>query len=465
MSTESDMITRLAAKQDEAQKRSTEIREKRTAIVTLAKDEGRDDLNETEDIEFAELGVELKTLDEEIVKRSERMAELADDEKRAAGSAAAFRRAGIEVARISNVTEGRMYEKGNGRSFLMDVARASVMQDHRALERLQRHETEMIVEGERRDLSRTDGAGGFFIPPVWLMDEYEALARAGRPTANLVTNLPLPPGTDSINVPKISTGTTTAIQTADNAAVSETDLADTSVSAGVKTIAGQQSVAIQALEQSPVNFDQVIFADLMADYATKVDVQVLAGSNANGQVKGIIGATGINAITYTDASPTVGELYSKIADAVQQIHTGRFLAPNVIIMHPRRWAWFLAAVDTNQRPLVVPNAAQGPTNAIGTFAGVVAEQVVGSIQGLPVVTDPSIAITQGAGTNQDYILVMRTNDSYLWEGAITTRALPEVKASTLEVVLQVYGYLAFTAERQVKSVSYITGTGLTAPVF
>jgi HK97 family phage major capsid protein len=199
------------------------------------------------------------------------------------------------------------------------------------------------------------------------------------PPPTLVTNLPLPPGTDSINVPKISTGTTTAIQTADNQSVSETDLADTSVSAGVKTIAGQQDVAIQALEQSPVNFDQIIFADLIADYATKVDVQVLSGSNASGQVKGITGATGINTVAYTDTTPTVAELYSKLADAVQKIHTNRYLRPDVIVMHPRRWAWMLAALDSSNRPLVVPNA-QGPTNAIGSFGGVLSEQVVGSIR-------------------------------------------------------------------------------------
>jgi HK97 family phage major capsid protein len=99
------------------------------------------------------------------------------------------------------------------------------------------------------------------------------------------------------------------------------------VSAGVKTIAGQQDVSIQALEQSPLNFDQIIFADLIADYATKVDLQVLAGSNSAGQVKGITGATGINTVAYTDTTPTVGELYSKLADATQKIHTGRYLAP------------------------------------------------------------------------------------------------------------------------------------------
>src|SRR5262249_8854853 len=153
----------------------------------------------------------------------------------------------------------------------------------------------------------------------------------GRPTANLVTNQDLPPGTDSINVPKVATGVTTAIQTADNQSVSSTDLTDTSVSAGVKTIAGSQTISIQALEQSPVNFDQIIFGDLLAAYATNVDVQVLNGANSSGEVKGLLSASGINSVTYTDTSPTVGELYSKISDAIQRVHTNRFLAPSVIV--------------------------------------------------------------------------------------------------------------------------------------
>jgi HK97 family phage major capsid protein len=295
------------------------------------------------------------------------------------------------------------------------------------------------------------------------MNDYVALARAGRPTANLCNMQTLPAGTDSINVPKVSTGTAVAIQTADNAAISETDLADTSVTANVKTIAGQQDIAIQALEQSPVNFDQIIFGDLIADFATKLNVQVISGSNASGQVKGIRNATGINAITYTDVTPTVGELYSKLADAIQQIHTNRYQPPTAIVMHPRRWAWMLAALDTTNRPLVVPNQ-NGAMNAIGVLSNVDSQQVVGSVQGLPVITDPSIPTTVGAGT-EDVIIVMRGNDANLWESSIKTRVLPDVGSANLTVRLQVYGYLAFTAERYPKSFSVVSGTGLIAPTF
>lgn len=296
------------------------------------------------------------------------------------------------------------------------------------------------------------------------MSQFVELARAGRAYANLCNMQALPPGTDSINIPKVSTGTATAVQTADNAAVQETDLADTSVTAAVKTIAGQQDVAIQLLDQSPVNFDQVIFRDLVADYATKLDLQVISGSGSSGQVTGVRGTSGITTITYTSATPTIAQLYSKIADAIQRVHTLRFMPPTVIVMHPRRWAYLLAASDSNGRPLVVPDAGN-PQNAIATLGTVGAEQVVGQMHGLPVVTDPSMPTTLGAGTNEDVVHILRASDLLLFESGIRSRVLPDVGSGNLTVRLQVYGYLAFTAARYPASVVEIGGSGLAAPSF
>ena len=431
--------------------------------MQLADDEGRSDLNPDEDSEFQAHTASIRALDEDIKARAERITELSEEDKRSSDAALAFRQAEMVSSRVKVNSEARTYEQGNGRSYFADLATSTINQDIDARQRLERHAAEVRMDPEYRDLIRTDGNGGYFVPPLWLSD-YVELARAGRPTANLVTNLPLPPGTDSINVPKISTGTATAIQVGDGSAPQETDLADTSVACGVKTIAGQQDMSIQLFEQSPFNFDQIVMADLAADYATKVDVQVLSGSNANGQVKGIYGASGVNAVTWTDTTPTVSELYSKLADGIQKIHTNRFQPPTVIVMHPRRWAWMLAAVDSQGRPLVVPNG-QGPTNAIAAFGTVGSEQVVGSLQGLPVVTDPSIPITDGSGTNEDSIIVMRAQDCILYESSLRTRVLPEVLSGTMQVRVQVYGYLAFTAERQPKSITILSGSGFATPSF
>jgi HK97 family phage major capsid protein len=309
-----------------------------------------------------------------------------------------------------------------------------------------------------------------------MMNRFIELARAGKAYANLVPTEALPGGTDSINIPKVATGTSTAVQAADNGSAAdttngshETNLTDTSVQANVKTIWGQQGIAVQLLDQSPIAFDEVVFRDLAADYATKLDVQVINGTGSGNQVVGVRNTPGIITVTAGTISGTPTQLdyaklvYTKIADAIQRIHTQRFAAPEVIVMHPRRWAWFLSTFDTVGHPLIVPN---GPAqNQIGEFGGVVSQQVVGTMHGLPVVTDPNLPTSLGTTTNQDVIHVLRASDLLLFESSIRTRALQETRAENLTVLLQVYGYLAFTAGRQPKSVAEIGGEALATPAF
>lgn len=458
-----EVLKRLMSRLTTTIEQRDNIMKSRAAIVEVAKQELRDDLNEEEDTEFRSLTDQVKDLDEEIRKLEERVAELSDEDERTKRAASAQRRVKAVDASL-RVNERRTYEPGNGRSYFTDLAKAHILGDGESRQRLNNHAQDVATAQEYRDLTRVDGSGGYFVPPAWLVNQFVELARAGRATANLVTQQQLPAGTDSINVPTLATGTATAIQTADNAVVQETDITDGVVTAPVRTIAGQQDIAIQLLDQSPVNFDEVIFRDLLADYATKLNLQVISGSGASGQVTGIRTQTGTNAVTYTDTTPTVAELYSRIADAVNQVHTNRFLSPTAIVMHPRRWAWFLAALDTSNRPLVVP-IANVPNNAMGTFTGLNADGPVGSIMGLPVYADPSIPTNLGAGANEDTIVVFRADDSILWESAPRTRALPDVGSGTLTVRLQVYGYVAFTAGRYAKSISLISGTGLTPPAF
>lgn len=464
MSDMDERLKRLIGRRSAAAEEREQLLSKRRAILDVAEEESRQDLTEEEDAEFRKVTADVKLKDSELKSYDERITELSEEIERdgqITAGAAAVRRA---QARVQSVNEATTYEKGNGRSYLQDLIRHSLRMDSDGAseERLRRHGEEVRTSAEYRDLTRTDGAGGYFVPPAWLMSQFVELARAGRPTANLVSNQPLPGGTDSINIPKVLTGTSTAVQTADNAAVSETDLTDTSVAAPVRTIAGQQDVAVQLLDQSPVNFDEVIFRDLVADYATKVNGQTIGGTGLNGQVLGIRGTSGIETIALTGTG--VSDLYKKIADAVQRVHTLRHQPPTVIVMHPRRWAFLLAASDSTGRPLVLPSG-NNPQNAIATFTAVAAEQVVGSMHGLPVVTDPGIPTNLGTGTDEDIVLILRASDLLLFESGIRTRVLPEVGSGTLTTRLQVYGYLAFTAGRYPKSVVEIGGAGLVAPTF
>jgi HK97 family phage major capsid protein len=188
----------------------------------------------------------------------------------------------------------------------------------------------------------------------------------------------------------------------------------------------------------------------------------------NQATNGITVLSGVNSVTYTDATPTAGELYAKFADAIQQVWTNRFAAPDLIVMHPRRWAFFLGAVDSQNRPLVLPDpdAANNLFNSLATGTTSRPQGLVGSLMGLPVVIDPNISITLGAGTNEDIIVVTRRDDQLLFEvGAPTVAVETGVLSANLQVRIYAYGYFAFTFARYAKATSRIAGTGLATPTF
>lgn len=461
-----ERLKRLIAKRGESIKARTGLITKQEALVANAKEEGRQDLFEEEEREFQTLSEQISAEADVISGFDERIKQLTDqierDNQISEGSAA-VRRA---QARVAVVNEGQTYAKGNGRSYVQDMVRVQMNMDDsgEARARLERHAIDVRGGAEYRDLTTADGSGaGYFVPPAWLISDYADVARAGRVTANLVHSEPLPAGTNSINIPLLTTGAAVAIQDGENTSVQETDIVDSSVSAAVRTIAGQEDVSIQALDQSPVSFDRIVFESLMSDYAVKLDKQVISGTNANSQVKGILAASSTIGVTYTDTSPTVGEFYAAVADAVQQLHTNRLMPPTVIVMHPRRWGWLLSARDDVGRPLVVPS---GPgQNQIATANGVVTEGIVGNMLGLPVAVDANLPINLGTGTNEDRVLVLRANDLLLWESSVKSRVLPDVGSGTLTVRFQVYGYIAFTAEFRPKATAIISGTGLVTPTF
>jgi HK97 family phage major capsid protein len=327
-------------------------------------------------------------------------------------------------------------------------------------ERLEAHQRQMAERAEF-DLNSTDATGGQLVAPVYLQEEFVTLARAGRTAANVIGSKPLPPNTDSINIPKMTTGTATAAQ-ADNNAVQETDAAFGAVAADVKTVAGLQDVSQQLVDRSVPGVDEVIFADLTKSYNVTLDTAVLNSSTTNN--KGLLQVGTPYTSTFTAATPTVSALYSKIADAVQGIETNVFMAPNAILMHPRRWAWILAASDTTNRPLVSP---VGPQNAIGSAGAPAAEGSVGSIGQFPVYTDPNIPTTAGAGTNEDKVIVLPTLEEYLWEepAGPFLETFRDVGSGTLTVRYRLHNYYAQCYERRDKQHAIISGTGLVAPTF
>jgi HK97 family phage major capsid protein len=359
-----------------------------------------------------------------------------------------------------------VYRRGGPESYFKDLFLARQHGDRAAVDRLIRNDRQTA---EKRALTTTAGAGGEFAPPLWLIDQFIALARPGRKFADSLHPEPLPRGVSSINLPKVATGTTTAVQTSQNSALSQTDLTSSSVSSGISTIGGKQVVSLQLLEQSGIPFDEVILRDLAADYAKQLDLQAISGSGASGQLEGVytyFNASGVNNVTWTQATPAVGGaggLYAQIFNAAQKIETTRFMPATVVWMHPRRWSWVLASADTQNRPLVVPSGSA--INSVGSGAASVVEGAAGEIGGLPVITDANLPTNLGAGTNQDPILVGFRDDLRLWESDLKAETFMEPYADSLGVLFRVYAYAAAIPGRYTSSVSVINGTGSVAPTF
>jgi HK97 family phage major capsid protein len=169
-------------------------------------------------------------------------------EARAAVMAETRVSAGVGTAVVKS--EPMTYSEHGQRSFVRDLINAQVRNDPNAWSSLNRHMDEVRVE--TRDVGRVDGGIGEFVPPLWLVDQYAKTLRPGRTTADLLSKMALPAGTDSISIPRITTGSDVAAQTADNAATTTTDMVTTSVTAPVRTISGYENVSLQLVELLPL---------------------------------------------------------------------------------------------------------------------------------------------------------------------------------------------------------------------
>ena len=449
-----NLLNQLVSERDE-------ISSTQTGLVERAADEARD-LTESEDTNLKDLKTRADVLDVRIGElRSIQVANLEAAKLRAEVSATDDTPEERAAGRVTITDEPLTYGEHSGRSFFSDLYRSQYHHDPASQARMARHSAEMDIE--QRDGTTANYAG--LVVPQYLTQLAAELARAGRPFADLCTAMPLGSSGMTLNISRVTTGSSAAVQATENSAVSETDIDDTLLTVDVRTIAGQQDISRQALERGE-GIDSLIMADLQSAIATALDLGCIYGDGTSGALLGLNNITGKNAITYTDASPTVAEFYPKLMDAIQQINSNRYAGPDLIIMHPRRAAWLAAAVDGQSRPLVLPQS-NVPSNVMGT--GPVAGYGLNGLQlaGIPVVADANISTTGGAGSNEDSVFVVRRADMLLFEsaGAPSMVRMDQTLGGQLTVKLVAYQYAAAVFGRYPAAISKVSGTGLVAPSF
>jgi len=361
----------------------------------------------------------------------------------------------------TSITEPDMYTRDSG-SFLTDLYYSQLKNDPVAAERIGRHQAYEIEK-----YAVATGTLGGIIPPQYLVDLYAKAQRFGRVFADQCRSEDLPDVGMSVIIPRLTAGTSAAVQASESATVSTQDPTETDLTINVRTVAGYSPVSRQTLERASYS-EAILFEDLIARYHAALDTQVINGTGSAGQHLGVLNVTGVSTATISTWSAAnawaaiVGE--TGVIAAINQWSATVGANANKIFMHPRRWGAFMGLLDSQNRPLVVPAVGAGAAfNAMGTGHAEGYGGPVGALGGLPVYTDANIPTNLGAGTNQDDIIVIASPAVILWEdnNAPVTLAFEQQAGTALQVQLVCYGYSAFTAGRYPAASGVVSGAGLT----
>ncbi|MFJ9243803.1 hypothetical protein [Streptomyces sp. NPDC101776] len=467
-----DLIASIEVEQEAAQKRLKKCGAEVTLILDKAQQEGRSNLSAEEDARVAELfaardqarndiaGIENKLANANKIKTEEMEREAKQKEVRETQTRTPSY---DQVARVGR--EERTYrsdEDPYGKGFLMDVSRQFLYQDVEASHRLAQHMREERVE-RAEYMQRAVGTGAFagLTVPQYLTDMYAPATANLRPFADACNQHPLPESGMSVNISRITTPSSAALQASENAAVSETDMDDTLLTVPVQTAAGQQTVSRQAIDRG-TGIEDVTMQDLFNRVATVLDStlinQATTGLSAIAQ-----------AVAYTDASPTGAELYPKILGAAAGVEANLLAMgrPSHAVMHSRRWYW-LSSQMQSVWPMInwtnLPVQAAGKADAASSYnsgpRGVLP-------CGLEVIVDNNIPTGLGGGTNEDELYVVPQSECHLWEDANAPMFIraEQAKAASLGVLLVAYSYFAYTFGRYANGMQKVGGTGMAQPTF
>lgn len=307
---------------------------------------------------------------------------------------------------------------------------------------------------ERAGFSQTAGAGGEFVAPTYLLEKFAPALRGGRPFLNMLGTEDMPPAPigQSLNFPKFTGGASTAVQT-DGGAVSNTDPTTSLVTAQIQTTAGRTVYAWQTVDLNPYT-EEILLKDLVFDLVTRMDAASISGAVTN--AKGILNTASINSVTYTDATPTLAELWPFALQAASAIAKNGGVTAELAVTHPSAWYSFASTVDAAHPALVIPGLGNDLSEAADAQSG---NGVVGNIAGIPLLVDANMPVNLGAGTNESRIALLNRQGYDVYESSPYMKVADQASATVGQGQLVAYSYMA-QASRNPKLISSVVGSGL-----
>ena len=326
--------------------------------------------------------------------------------------------------------------EGGEHSFFADLVRAREGDGDAGI-RLQEH---------NRALSTTVSGAGI-VPPRWLIDEYEALARQGRVLAEMVRRIPITDPTPmTLQRQTAGTDAVLAEQASENAHPSETDaFATTTDVVTPKPTSGIQVVSRQMIDSTNPAADSLIYGDMLAVYNRKVEDKVTAAVVA---AAGTAVSPMATEAAFAPAAPAM-PAEDAITDCAIAVWNARKLPADVVAMRVSRWGRFSKFRDTAGRKMYPADDGQ-----LVNVSGRGSVTAPGTIGGLAVAVTDGLGIGIGAAAPAGYpesIVVLRSADTILFEGNMLRFRYEEV-AGPESVKLGVWAYTAVIVRQAANSV-------------
>ena len=402
------------------------------------------------------------------------------------------------AVRVERVVEPLTYREHGQHSYYRDLALSQLREDASATDRLARHTREMSVELEQRGGNYPQEArfemeqrvnpsrislegGGYFAPPLWLVQYFGSARRASRVIAQLTPGFDLPAGVGKVAIPRITTGTEETAGV-DLSPPASRDVIDAETVSKAVAFRGISDWSLQALEQSPVaaTLDWVIFTDLMHAYDLALETMIINGTGEGESFKGILTeGTKVpmslkNAEEGTSKEPKATKIFPYLGQLMARVGNKRKMPPEGWFTTTGRFGWLATSEDSQNRPLLITDYvghASPAASVVGinlyfndaipnslTYSGGEAEAAE-----VPAATVGEIEGRGGKyGGNQDAIFIGRPKDSLLLESGQKTRILKDVLSGTLQVRFEQHAYAAYLF-RYANAWAYLAGGGMAIP--
>ena len=395
--------------------------------------------------------------------------------------------AGLEMrsATVTVKSEPRTYTAEGENSYFLDLAKRNIMGDAGAIERLKRYSQEVDSEirsgssegvraarvvaeyrrepstVERRAMSSSSSSGGDFVTPQYLVNLWVPYRSPDRSFTNQCTNLPMPSYGLTFNVPAFSSPAPISQQATENSSIEgpppsaangQTNPADPDLyqTATLTTQAGAFPISQQLFDRGGYEgsggaFDSIVYLQAKSQLDAQIDTYILT------QV--LLNAFEVNQST----SATVIQFYLDLATARNALQDANGVKlPGTHVFSTGDFAAYIASqVDSDGRPIVVPDAAALASRADDVkWAGWLGLVLPGNLRWF---SDDNIYAATPPATDTT-ILVGSPADTLLWEGDPITFAYPETRAGELSVMLGIRAYVA-AVSRHNEAFAYITGSG------